>query len=161
MLSVLVFPIVFLLGLEPNVYQIIASLSFGVAAVVTVNTIFLPKAISILSNKTAVKINLKHAKKHKIVVPVATDVDLGGNGMSQSTSGVFNNTSVTQDNLFDISKAILAKMQPEERIRFCYENISKWQAMLLNPNSNMSQGSSHASSMIDNPKDIEPLTNTL
>jgi len=167
MLAVLVFPIVFLLGLEPVVYQIIASVSFGVAAIVTVNAIFLPKAISILSSQEN-HINLKHKKKHKVVVPVNDANNEGHVSITQTSSiplninGVFttnNNVVVNQENIFEVTKAIVSKMKPDDKTRFCYENISNFQAMLLNVHSNMSQGSSHASnSMIDN---VEPLSNTL
>eukprot|EP01035_Chromulina_nebulosa_P019616 gene19616-25525_t len=168
MLSVLVFPIVFLLGLEPVIYQIIATVSFGVAAIVTVNAIFLPKAISILSSKEN-HINLKHKKKHKLVVPVndATNEGQGQTSLTHTSSipvnlsSAFttnNNVAVNQENLLEVTKAIILKMKPDDRTRYCYENISNMQAMLLNTNSNMSQGSSHVSSMIDN---VEPLSNTL
>ena len=163
LLSLLVFPIIFLLNLTPNINQIITGLSFTIASIVTILSMFLPKIIQLMhghdidSNlgvskaKVVPKLanlnnlnNKNHKNNHSNRHPMITNTMTAGqlsNGMTSSRSNALSTDG--QELLHNRNITI------DEKVKICFEQINLWQSILLQLNDNSNQSGSSPSRYSD------------
>jgi hypothetical protein len=110
LVSVLIMPIVYCLGLPPYTTELVASLGFGFGAIVTLLLLFVPKVamvygIGIIPARLSVKINPESSKKKMETSPVTgTNEDL---------------------------EQFLKGKSKEERLVVCQDQLRRWQVLLL------------------------------
>jgi hypothetical protein len=112
MISVLAFPVVFLLNLEPVMQQIIASLSFAFAGYATIIILFGLKMLTLVYHKSDLGGNLMDTAKKGQIVP----------------SGVEATQSV---GAFVSSAAALGKVKKDERVAYIKKQMEEWGALTM------------------------------
>jgi hypothetical protein len=122
LVSVLILPIVYFLGLSQFTQELVASFGFGFGAIVTLTLLFVPKIMiqyrlnsSRLSAKVAMEAILTSDKKyHKV------------NG------GAGNDDATTDATVLDLeAEALLKGKSKEEKLIICTEQQRRWQLLLL------------------------------
>lgn len=121
MLALLVFPIVFLLGLISYINQIIASLAFGLGTIVPLSLLFAPKAM-ILQGGGDVDKNLKVNKSAGSKVH---DVEPDNNDTGELV----------------LAKDLVRHGTLDERALLCRRQIEQWKALLMKTEERSSTGS--------------------
>lgn len=121
--SIIVFPIVYLLNLDPSVQQLISSIGFAVGTLSAISVIFGPKSWLLLQGAEL-------DSKLGIVMP-------GG----KKKSGFGDKVSATDPvevPLLDTNvNMVFTKRNAEENSKMCREQIIKWQRMLLHVENNV------------------------
>jgi hypothetical protein len=120
MLVVLVFPIVFLLGMTPTINQIIASLSFAFGNIVSVGLLFGPKALIVLSGEDLQFDGKKPKGVGSQIAPGAQAYEATAASTSESSDPIFANT-----------KEAFKGKNLDERSQICRAQIEQWRALLL------------------------------
>jgi hypothetical protein len=108
LVSVLIMPIIYFLGLPPYTTELIASLGFGFGAIVTVLLLFVPKVAlvygaAVVPARLSARINPDSSKKHA------------------------NPLAATNE---DLEKCLKGKSK-EERLVICQDQLRRWQVLLL------------------------------
>ena len=133
MLVVLVFPIVFLLGLAPVVNQIIASLSFALGNIVAIGLLFGEKALVVLNGHDIDLING--------AVPVRRSARIA------DTKYNTENTQSPSEPIFaNVKEAFKAIKDLDERSNLCREQLKQWEALLMQIETRDSSNSGPSSS---------------
>jgi len=141
--SCLAFPVVFLLDLPPVVQQMTASIAFAVAALVSLNALFLPKALA-LSGEDADDLSLSR-RKTKLHVQLQQHLpqSLQQQHSEQDTAADSAHThaiptlSDADDHhhlataKLDVPDVALKGKSFEQKMSICLERIELWQRMLL------------------------------
>jgi hypothetical protein len=142
MVSVLILPIVYFLGLSHYTQDFVASFGFAFGAIVTLTLLFVPKIMvqyhlnsARMSAKVAVEAMLSSKKKYQ-------------NG----TEGTSNNAGTNGGMHVDADAEMMLKGKPkEEKLFICQEQLRRWQVLLLAQqraalNSNSTSSNAHSSS---------------
>jgi hypothetical protein len=117
MISILAFPVVFLLNLPPATQQLIASMSFAFAGYLTTIIIFGPKMLSLVYYREDLGSNLEIQRKANYKI----NPEGHANGGSQSMiTGTFVQSTVA-----------LKKMSHDQRVAFCKQQVAEWEAVLM------------------------------
>jgi len=123
MVAVLVFPIVFLLGLVPVVNQIIASLAFAIANIVAIGLLFGSKALIVMNgddldfnagNKAPGDARMSFARQNSRIA----DVD-------------YTNPNQTKLEFASISEAFKKVKNYDQRAQMCREQMREWERLLM------------------------------
>jgi hypothetical protein len=115
LVSVLIMPIVYFLGLPPYTTELIASLGFGFGAIVTLLLLFVPKLAAVYGGGGAAASRIS-AKVH----PDSSKKRYGGGGDGDH--------SATTDE--ELEKCLKGKSK-EERLVICQDQLRRWQVLLL------------------------------
>jgi hypothetical protein len=115
MISLLVFPVVFLLNLPPATQQLIASVSFAFAGYLTTGIIFGPKMLSLVyyGEDLGSNMEVQHKANNKIAPEGAAA------GFNQIT-GTFVRSTVA-----------MKKMSHDQRVVLCRQQVAEWEALLM------------------------------
>jgi len=135
MLVILVFPIIFLLGLEPVVNQIIASLSFAIGNIVAIGLLFGPKAL-IVVNGDDIDLNGKKVQKGRSGKIAATTVDIDPEAHE------------TEPKFANVKEAFKAIKNLDQRARMCREQMTQWEKLLMQLEMRDSSNTNHSSSNV-------------
>jgi hypothetical protein len=138
MISVLAFPVVFLLNLEPVMQQIIASLSFAFAGYATIIILFGPKMLTLVYHKSDLGGNLMDTAKKGQIIPE------GDAAATTLSSGAFVS-----------SAAALGKVRKDDRLAFIKKQMEEWGALMMkeidgNATNSQSKGSRGMSNHVSN-----------
>jgi hypothetical protein len=114
LVSVLIMPIVYFLGLPPYTTELIASLGFGFGAIVTLLLLFVPKVAAVYGGNGATPSHLS-SKIH----PDSSKKRYGGGEAGQV---------VTSDE--ELEKCLKGKSK-EERLVICQDQLRRWQVLLF------------------------------
>ncbi len=111
MICLLIFPIVFLLNLDYNYRQILASISFAIATISTITILFLPKTLILISGG---------------------DID-NKLGVTSSNNKYATSSTISPENSIQVLSASEAAKTGsiESRILVCREQVQLWQKLLL------------------------------
>jgi hypothetical protein len=146
LVSALILPIVYFLGLDHFTQELVASFGFGFGAIITLALLFVPKMMvhyGIDGSKMSAK--------------VAVDLMISGKGKFNNENGGGNIGAHAVTRLDTESESLLKGKSQEERLLICQEHLRHWQVLLvvqqraaLNSNSTSSNGpvSSHGISQI-------------
>ena len=132
MLAILVFPIIFLLGMNPEINIVVASLAFSVGDIFAMTILFGPKAMILLKGGDIGKdMKIVYASASGRVIPTETDTHVatysGGNTRSEA---LIANAEIAFKGK---SKDVISVL--------CREQIERWRALLLQ--NDQSTSSSH------------------
>jgi hypothetical protein len=138
MVSVLILPIVYFLGLNHYTQDFVASFGFACGAVVTLTLLFVPK-IMVQFQWNSVRLSAK----------VAAESMLSSNNKKHTTGSGATETEESQAN-HDAELKLKGKSK-EEKLFICQEQLRRWQALLLTQqraalNSNSTSSNHHSSS---------------
>jgi hypothetical protein len=160
MVSVLILPIVYFLGLDHYTQDFVASFGFGFGAIVTLTLLFVPKIM--------VKYHLNSAR---ISAKVAVEAILSSKGKyansGNGNAGAPTNAEDAHAREADMAAQELLKGKTkEEKLFVCQEQLRRWQALVLiqqraalNSNSHSTSSnvnSSHGMSVSGAPIQIDP-----
>jgi hypothetical protein len=116
LVSVLIMPIIYFLGLPPDTTELIASLGFGFGAIVTLLLLFVPKVVVVYN------IGVSFSRLSGKINPIGNaDSSKKTNESSQVT------ITATED---ELEKCLKGKTK-EERLVICQDRLRRWQALLL------------------------------
>jgi len=138
MLSSLAFPVVFLLDLPPVVQQLTAAISYAVAAFVTLNAIFLPKAISLLKGDVVdenLGVGRRKKKKGEPIFPEAVATH------QPTSSSSLVNSSVAAAAEALAPEKILRKLSADDRMLLCRQQVALWQKKMMQCGEGFGSGS--------------------
>jgi hypothetical protein len=113
LVSVLIMPIVYFLGLPPYTTELIASLGFGFGAIVTLLLLFIPKLAAVYGSNGATPSHLS-SKIH----PDSSKKRYGGDGDQAATTDE------------ELEKCLKGKSK-EDRLVICQDQLRRWQVLLL------------------------------
>ncbi len=136
MLSALIFPIVFLLDLKPVVQQIVASIGFALAVLISMNALFLPKLLALLNDED-IGNDLKVGKKGP---RFAGDANIHPTETDDHDKAKNKQEGVA----FVASTQVLKDKTPDEKAEFIQEQILQWRAILMKT---MEQSSTQSGSL--------------
>jgi hypothetical protein len=114
LVSVLIMPIVYFLGLPPYTTELIASLGFGFGAIVTLLLLFVPKVAAVYGGGSTAAARMS-AKIH----PDSSKKRYGNGAVGQVA---------TADE--ELEKCLKGKSK-EERLVICQDQLRRWQVLLL------------------------------
>jgi hypothetical protein len=143
LISVLILPIVYFLGLPQETRELVASFGFGFGSIVTLVLLFVPK-IMVRYQWNGAKISAK----------VAAEVMLSGKYRSVPANGHGDTAQADLE-----AEALLKGKTKEQKLLICAENMRRWQAMLLAQQRAAMDNSHSTSSNVDgvgHSKHMEP-----
>jgi hypothetical protein len=114
LVSVLIMPIIYFLGLPPDTTELIASLGFGFGAIVTLLLLFVPKVALVYG--TGISIPRLSAK----ISP----------GSTKEKKGAQEGTHLTATIDDELERCLKGKSK-EEKLIICQDRLRRWQALLL------------------------------
>jgi ABC-type branched-subunit amino acid transport system substrate-binding protein len=114
MVSILIMPLVYVLGLPPFTCELIASLGFGFGAIVTLILLFSPKLVLVYNSRLGLKSN-----------KVAAELLAAANSGKAAGNVGPKHRSVTE------ADEMLKHKTKDERMTICQEQLIGWQARLL------------------------------
>ena len=129
MICVMVFPIIFLLNLDPAVNQLIASLAFAVADVASISILFGPKVLTLVAGADLDGLDIKK-KSPKVAIDDGGEDD----GKLEKKSGRMGPGEVAKGQKGDLRYAdgdIHKIKNLDERANICRQQVDKWRAMLV------------------------------
>jgi hypothetical protein len=118
LISVLVLPIVYLLGLPPYNCELIGSLAFGLGTLTALVMLFVPKVMVVYAPGLS--------RKSSKVAAIAADI-LSASG---TLTGSMESDPETS-NTFQDSERMLKGKSREQRMLICQEQMTGWQALLM------------------------------
>jgi hypothetical protein len=139
MISVLILPIVYFLGLDHDTQDLVASFGFAFGAIVTLTLLFVPK-IMVQYHLNSVRLSAK----------IAVETMLSGKG--KNNGGAAGTGAAAEAAQADHEAELMLKgKSKEEKLFLCQEHMRRWQALLLVQqraalNSNSTSSNHHSSS---------------
>jgi hypothetical protein len=121
-----VFPIIFLLNLDPAVNQLIASLSFAFADIAAMAILFVPKVFTLLDGADLDGLDIKK-KSPKIAID-----DVQDNARVEKKRSFKGNPGQVASGDLLFAESILHKVKDlDERAFICRQQIDQWRAKLV------------------------------
>ena len=133
-LVVLVFPFIFFLGASPTTQQLLASISFAVAAIFSMIVLFLPKVVAIISLEYVhVKINnpTNLINISNIKIPYFRPFKMTSTQQFATKIGIKSSKIDSESQIMNHENNFISNMLNVERFQLCNKQILQWRGFLL------------------------------
>jgi hypothetical protein len=143
LVSVLILPIVYFLGLAPYSCELIASIGFGFGAIVALTLLFFPKMVVVYSSKSDKRLKsgkIAAASAERDLLAISNPTMTVGSAVSSSPRG-------PASLLF--AEELLKGKSKEEKLIICQEQLAGWQTYLLSHQRSVMHSSSSAGQLSD------------